>query len=675
MSEKKFINEKFPHFLHGGDYNPEQWIDTKEIWDEDMRLMQEANCNEMSVGIFSWAMLEPKDGEYDFSFMDEILDKIYANGGRVFLATPSGARPHWLGDKYPEVYRVDNFGRRMHFGGRHNHCLTSPEYRRKVREINTRLAQRYSSHPAVIGWHISNEYNGECFCPLCQQAFREYLKKRYDGDINKLNFAYWTTFWSHKYDNFDQIEAPGPMTETSVHGLNIDWRRFISHQTVDFMKEEIKPLKAVDASIPVTTNMMPGVHTTDYSKFAEHLDVVSWDSYPDWHVNPAAQQETAFWHDYFRTLKGRPFMLMESAPGLVNWKPYNKLKRPGVDVLASMQAIAHGSDTVQYFQFRKSRGSAEKFHGAVVDHVGTNQTRVFKEVQKTGARLKALDGDVAGTIVKSDVAIMYDLENRWALDNSQGFQNRDKKYIATAEAYHKSLWKRAISVDVITPKDGLDQYKLVILPMQYMVTGEMLEKIRAYVEGGGTVYATYTLGMVDGTDLCYLGGFPGGVLKDVFGIWNEEIDTLTPEDRGEMTFDGKKYEIVDYSELVHLRGAKALGEYTKEFYAGMPAFTVNEYGKGKAYYQTFRDTGAFKDAALDMILKELDIKGVIPTPPANVTAHARTDGEHEFLFVENYNAEPVDGVKIFGQYEEIETGEKVNGEISLPAYSVRVFKK
>ena len=203
----------------------------------------------------------------------------------------------------------------------------------------------------------------------------------------------------------------------------------------------------------------------------------------------------------------------------------------------------------------------------------------------------------------------------------------------------------------------------------------MLEKIRAYVEGGGTVYATYTLGMVDGTDLCYLGGFPGGVLKDVFGIWNEEIDTLTPEDRGEMTFDGKKYEIVDYSELVHLRGAKALGEYTKEFYAGMPAFTVNEYGKGKAYYQTFRDTGAFKDAALDMILKELDIKGVIPTPPANVTAHARTDGEHEFLFVENYNAEPVDGVKIFGQYEEIETGEKVNGEISLPAYSVRVFKK
>ncbi|MGN1207719.1 MAG: beta-galactosidase, partial [Eubacteriales bacterium] len=240
---KHYANEHFPHLIHGGDYNPEQWVDTPSVWDEDMRLMKLANCNEMTVGIFAWSALEPQEGKYDFSFLDETIDRVYQNDGRVILATPSGARPHWMADKYPEVLRVDGKGQRLHFSARHNHCFTSPVYREKVRAINAQLAKRYGNHPAVIAWHISNEYGGECYCPLCQNAFRDFLRRKYEGDIGKLNHAYWTSFWSHTYDSFDQIEAPSNLGERSIHGLNLDWKRFVTAQTVDFIKNEIQAIR------------------------------------------------------------------------------------------------------------------------------------------------------------------------------------------------------------------------------------------------------------------------------------------------------------------------------------------------------------------------------------------------------------------------------------------------
>lgn len=463
---KVYPCNKFPHFIHGGDYNPEQWIDTKEIWDEDMRLMKLANCNEMSVGIFSWAKLEPREGEYDFSFLDEIIDKIDANGGKVMLATPSGARPRWMAEKYPEVLRVNDQGNREHIRGRHNHCFTSPIYREKVKQMNRQLAIRYGKHPAVIAWHVSNEYSGECRCPLCINAFQEFLRKKFNNDIHALNHAYWTTFWSHTYDNFEQIEPPGPLTENAIHGLNLDWKRFVTHQTRDFLINEVEPLRELTPDLPVTINMLTGC-LNNY-ELATVIDVASWDDYPDWHSKDEAltAQESGFWHDCFRAMKQKPHLLMESTPSNVNWKTHNKLKEPGMDILASIHAIAHGSDSVQYFQWRKGRGSCEKFHGAVVGHDGTEHTRVFRSVQTTGAVLKAID-EVAGTLCDAKVAVIFDWENMWALDNSQGYIRYRKEYYETCYAYHRVFWNRGINCDVISPKADLSRYDLVVAPMLY----------------------------------------------------------------------------------------------------------------------------------------------------------------------------------------------------------------
>lgn len=674
MFQKNYPCPSFPHFIHGADYNPEQWLYDKSVWDEDMRLMKLANCNEMSVGIFSWAKLEPREGEYDFSFLDEIIEKIGLNGGKVILATPSGARPHWLAEKYPEVLRVNAEGVREHFQARHNHCFTSPVYREKVRAINTRLAQRYGNNPTVIAWHISNEYGGECRCPLCTNAFREFLKKKFHGDIAALNHAYWTTFWSHTYDNFDQIEPPGKLTESGTHGLNLDWHRFVTEQTMDFIRNETAPLRAITPHLPVTINKMFEFYDLDYHKVSQVIDFASWDSYPEWHNGDDAliAQKTAFWHDLYRSLKQKPFLLMESTPSLVNWKPYNKPKAPGLDVLSSLQAVAHGSDSVQYFQWRKGRGSSEKFHGAVVGHDGTEHTRVFRSVQTTGSVLKAID-EVAGTMPRSEAAVIFDWENMWALDDCQGYANAGKKYFETCYSYHRLFWERGIDCDIVSPKADLSKYKLVVAPMLYLTDGGTVANLKAYVQQGGALWGTYMMGTVDENDLCYLGGFPGSDLKDVFGLVAEEIDTLYPAERHHAAMEGADHELVDYCEMIHPGTAQVLASYTDGFYAGMAAVTENRYGKGVALYQSCRDSGTLKEALADHLIRSQGLRTNLPAPlPHGLTAHSRTDGTHTYLFVENYSTVPAQ-VALPAPMTDLLTGDTVSG-LSLGAYGYGILR-
>lgn len=671
--KNKPIIPKFPHILHGGDYNPDQWRAAKEIWLEDMRLAGLAHINSLTVGIFSWAALEPEEGRFDFSWLDEVMDLLAKNGIAAVLATPSGARPAWMSFKYPEVLRVNEDRRRILHGGRHNHCYTSPVYRDKVRKINTALAERYKNHPALAVWHLSNEYGGECHCELCQEAFRNWLKLRY-GSLDELNSAWWTAFWSHTYTGWSQIESPSQIGETSVHGLVLDWKRFVTEQTLDFMKAEMEPLKRLTPDVPCTTNMMGLYDGLNYYRLSEALDIASWDNYPTWRSDEGDSDIallTSMVHDMNRRLKdGRPFMLMESSPSTTNWQPVGKLRRPGLHELQSLQAIAHGSDTVQYFQFRKSRGSAEKFHGAVVDHVGTEHTRVFREVAGTGRTLEKLDS-VVGTAKPSDVAIIYDVENRWALDMCQGFKSK-KNYVETLKEHYAPFWKAGISVDIIDSTKELSDYKLVIAPMLYMLRPGIAEKIETFVKNGGTFAATYMTGYVDEHDLCFLGGFPGP-LGHVLGIWCEEIDGLFEEERRSVEWNGAKYQARDFCEIVHPKGAQTIATYCEDFYAGSPAATVNRFGKGEAYFIAARLDEQFQEDFFGMLVRKLGIGGAVKgVLPAGCTAQVRTDGENNYVFVMNFTPDRK-SVDIGIGGKSLVSGADVSGTIELPPWGCDVY--
>jgi len=681
---KKFepISKKFPHFIHGGDYNPDQWLKYPEILEEDIRLMKLSKCNVMTIGVFSWVTLEPEEGKFNFEWLDNIIDKLYKNGIYVLLATPTGARPAWMSFKYPEVLRVSSNLVRNSHGGRHNHCYTSPIYREKTLIINTKLAERYSSHPGVIGWHISNEYGGDCHCPLCQAAFRDWLKNKYKT-LDKLNEAWWTTFWSHTYTDWSQINSPVPNGEEALHGLNLDWKRFVTHQTIDFYKWEIKPIRKVNPNLPITTNFMEMFYGLDYWKFAKEVDIVAWDNYPCWHNEKddvSLASYISMLHDIARSLKaGKPFMLMESTPSLTNWQDISKLKKPGMHMLSSMQAVAHGSDTVQYFQWRKSRGSSEKFHGAVVDHCGHEHTRVFKDVTEVGNTLSKLD-EILGTSVNPDVAIIFDWENWWAIDDAQGPRNCGIKYKETVIEQYKSFWKKGVPVDVINMDCDFSKYKLVVAPMLYMVRPQVSERLENFVKNGGTLVATYWSGIVNENDLCFLGGFPGP-LRKVLGIWSEEIDALTDEEHNSIIFNNSfeikgEFETIELCDLIHPETAETLAVYGDDFYKGRAAVTVNKFGEGKAYYIASRTKEDFNDTFYSFLINNLNLKHAINTDlPYGVTAQIRTDGKNSYIFLMNFNNEEKKIQTCDCIYYDLISKEKIDKVVTLAPYGVAILRK
>ncbi|MGN0182366.1 MAG: beta-galactosidase [Candidatus Ornithomonoglobus sp.] len=616
---------------YGGDYNPEQWINYPGIWDEDIRLMKLAKINCVTLGVFSWSSIEKQEGVFDFSWLDTIIDKLYKNGVYIILATPSGARPPWLAQKYPEVLRVREDRIRHLFGKRHNHCLTSPVYREKTAIIDEKLSERYGRHPAVILWHISNEFSGECHCPRCQEKFREWLKNKYHNNINELNHAWWSTFWSHTYTDWSQIESPSSIGEGIVHAHNIDWKRFASDMTIDFYRNEVKAVKKYSC-LPVTANFMD-FEDLDYYKFSKYTDIVSWDNYQRWHNNKQSLIDTAmytsFLHDMFRCMKQKPFLMIESTPSLVNWHEVNKLKATGLNTLASIQAVAHGSEGVMYFQIRKSRGASEKFHGAVIDHNGNENTRVFSEVMRIG-NILAENPNIKGSYTKSDAAVLYEFENTWAVNDLYGLK-KERGYRDTCIEHYSAMRKYGVNVDVIGKEADFSHYKVICAPMLYMMSKETADKIRSYVADGGIYIATYLTAYVNETDLCYLGGFPGN-LKDVFGIWNEEIDSLYDENA--VIANGEEYRVKDFCERIHPdNDTEVLGTYKSDFYAGEPAITRHNYGNGTSYYIAARTEPDYLKKLYSNIFSDNNIMPIIEDFDDEISVAKRGDS----IFIMNFS--------------------------------------
>jgi beta-galactosidase len=643
----------FAHLLHGGDWNPDQWLHEPQVVAEDFRLMREAGCNTFSIGIFAWSQLEPQEGRYAFEWLDGVMDGLAKNGLRAFLATPSGAKPRWMSEKYPEVRRIDATGRRLPHGDRHNHCFTSPVYREKTRAIDTRLAERYGRHPALAGWHISNEFNGSCYCELCLAAFREWLKARH---------------------------------------VTLD--RFVTHQTVDFMKNEAAPLKAATPDLPVTTNMMGTFSGLDYRRFAGVCDRMAWDSYPHLHGEASWKQVPglSFVHDLYRSMKGGlPFILMESTPSQTNWFHTPALKRPGQHRQEMLHAIGHGADSAMYFQWRKGQGGFEKFHGAVVDHEGGSGSRVFRDVASLGAELQRLDA-VVGTTVRPEVAVVHDWEIRWALNRAQGprqgrgdwFNWFDKEYLTTCVDHYRPFWKLGVPVDVVESTQPFDRYRLLVAPMVFLLQPGVGDRLRAFVTGGGTLVLTYLSGVQDERGLVFRGGWPGGGLRELAGVWVEEIDSLYPSPAQRIVmkagnplgFAGE-HAVREYCELVHAEKATVLASYANDFYAGRPCLTVNAVGSGRVYYLAARPAEeAFHDAFARSLVRDLKIARCLDAAlPEGVSVQKRAGGGRTFLFVHNFKAVEQALELPGGRFADVIAGKDVSGRLVLSPYGSFVLER
>ncbi len=640
-----------PFLLHGGDYNPEQWLDAPEILEKDLEYFEKTGINTVTLGIFSWAALEPEEGCFQMQWLEDVISRVWDRGIHVILATPSGARPKWLADRYPEVLRTDASRRRALFGGRHNHCYTSPIYREKVRRIDQELARRFGSHPAVLLWHVSNEYGGECHCPLCQERFRGWLKERY-GTIERLNHQWNTAFWSHTYQDFSQVESPSPLGEHALHGLNLDWKRFVTHCTADFLDWEVKALREGGSRLPVTANFMYDYTGLNYGKFRSSLDVVSWDNYPTWHKGPEADTaaDCGFQHDRMRSLLGRPFLLMESSPSSTNWQPVSKLRKPGILELASLQAVAHGSDSVLYFQLRQSRGASEKFHGAVIDHYGGPDTRILKETAQVGQALSRLR-EVAGSPVPKQTAILWDMESRWAMEDAQGPRNQGLPHKETAMGMYRALRSLGLSVDILDMEDSLEGYRLIAAPMQYLFREGIQQKLEAFVREGGVLVMTFWSGVVDENDLCFLGPTPGG-LTDVLGLRFCEIDGLydwesnrmvpvspAGEEPGGVSF-AHSYRCSQLCERILPSSARTVMTYGEDFYAGEPVLTCNAWGKGQAWYLAAAAEPDFYRDFFTQLAAPLFPERPVSDLPEGVEACLRENDAYQYLFLQNFHREP-----------------------------------
>lgn len=673
------INEKLPKIWYGGDYNPEQW--GPEIWQEDERMFKLAGIDVATINVFSWALNQPSEDEYSFDWLDEQMDRLYKSGTYVCLATSTGAHPAWMARKYPDVRRVNKQGRKQEFGGRHNSCPNSPNYRRFAAEIAGRLAERYKDHPALAVWHVSNEFSGYCYCERCAAKFREWLKDKY-GNLDALNRAWNTRFWGHTFYDWEEIVLPSELSEEWGHnksnfqGISLDYRRFMSQSVLEAYKLEYEAIKRHTPDVPVTTNLMGFYPELDYFEWAKYMDVVSWDNYP---ALDTPVSMTAMAHDLMRGLKsGQPFMLMEQTPSQQNWQPYNSLKRPGVMRLWSYQAVARGADTVMFFQLRRSYGACEKYHGAVIEHVGHEHTRVFRECAELGAELAKLGDTLLDARSNAKVGIVYDWENRWATELTSG-PTVALDYVHEVHKYYDALFELNIQADMIGVEEDFSKYDIVIAPVMYMVKAGFAPKVEAFVQSGGTFVTTFFSGIVNENDLVTLGGYPGE-LRKVLGIWAEEIDALFPDQRNEIVMKqpwgelAGSYECGLLCDLIHAEGAEVLAEYGKDFYKQTPVLTLNRFGSGKAYYVASSPDKDFMKGFLANLCEEKGIKPQLDAPHGVETSIRVKDGQ-SFLFVLNHNEEAAEVDLGAVSRKELLTEQTLTGKASLPGRGVWILQQ
>ncbi|MGW7258811.1 beta-galactosidase [Streptomyces sp. NPDC054834] len=658
----------------GGDYNPEQWPES--VWLEDVRLMREAGVTMVSAGIFSWALLEPSPGEYDFGWLDRILDLLHEGGIRVDLGTPTVVPPAWFYRAHPEALPVTAEGVRHEFGSRGAICHSNADYRAAAANITTRLAERYGDHPALAMWHVHNEYGvpvSACYCDSCAAHFRRWLTDTY-GDVDAVNEAWGTAFWGQHYTGLDQINPPRATPTVGNPGQSLDYKRFADATIRENFRTERDILHRLSPGIPVTTNFMTALSqcdSMDYWAWGREVDLVTNDHYlitdgRRTHVNLAMAA------DLTRSVAGgAPWLLLEHSTSGVNWQPRNPAKAPGQMARNSLAHVARGSEGAMFFQWRQSRRGAEKFHSAMLPHGGT-ETRVWREVVELGASIDSLS-QIRGTRTRADVAVLWDWQSWWA-QNLQWRPSEDHDPRERADSFYAALYDRHLTVDFAHPEADLSGYPLVVVPALYLMTEAAGNNIKEYVENGGTLVVSYFSGIVDEHDAVHDGAYPGP-LRDVLGLTVEEFSPLLENQRVRISGpDANELTGDVWTEFVVPRGAETVWTYADGLTAGRPAVTRHRLGQGTAWYVSTRlDTHG-----LDEVLARAAADARI-TPradlPRDVEVVRRTDesGTRTFLFAINHTATDAK-VPLDTPGTELLTGERAAGRLAVPAGSVRVVR-
>ncbi|MDX3517877.1 beta-galactosidase [Streptomyces scabiei] len=628
------FHRRLPGVVYGGDYNPEQW--PREVWQEDVRLMRDAGVRLVSLGVFSWSVLEPADGRFDFSWLDEIMDLLWANGIHVNLATPNAAPPPWLATDFPEILSTDRQGVRHGIGSRGHLCPSSLVYHHRSRRIARALAERYGTHPALAMWHIGNEYHSDCFCDLCDDRFRTWLRQRY-GTLDELNRRWGTAFWSQRYSDWAQVHLPRPVRGWVNPSRELDFSRFTSDLLLELVVRERELLHEITPDVPATTNFF-GCRLTDSRRWAKELDVVAFDCYPD-PGKPHSMAVAAFQYDLMRSLgEGRPWMLMEQAAGAVSQWQTNQVKQPGRMRLGSYQAVAHGSDAVMFFQWRASRQGQEKFHSAMLPHGGV-KTRTWQEVKLLGNELRALD-EVATARTDARVAIVWDWQNWWAVEGCAHPDNTFD-YRDTVARHHRALWNSQVAVDVVTLDDDLSPYRVLVVPNQYLMTDRHSAAVRRFVEDGGHLVVSYFSGIVDEDDRIVEGGYPGA-LRGVIGAHVQEFSPLpagaSVPIRGTAdpsAPDGSYGTASAWQDDLETETARPLAVYDQGHLSGKAAVIEHQIGLGRAVYVGTR----LDDDALETLVRQvLDRAAVRPVhaAPRGVEVTERRTDTCVYLFLLNH---------------------------------------
>ncbi|MFD7982329.1 beta-galactosidase [Kitasatospora indigofera] len=612
----------------GGDYNPEQW--DEETWKEDDELMRRARVNLVTVGVFSWALLEPDEGRYEFDWLDAQLERLHANGVRVDLATPTASPPPWFTLAHPEAMPVTADGTRLTHGSRDTYCLAAPAYRRAAARIAGALAERYGDHPAVAMWHIHNEYATVCHCEQSAAAFRVWLRARH-GTLDALNEAWGTAFWSQHYGSWEQIMPPRATQWHLNPGHTLDFRRFWSDEALAAYREQRDVVRRhIPSTVPVTTNLMlPGYQNLDLWAFGREVDLVGIDHYMD-APGVDGDADTAFGADRARSFGGgKPWLLIEQGTNTVHLPDRVLPKDPGRILRSSLAHIARGSDGALFFQWRQSRAGAEMWHSAMVPHAGPD-TRIFRETAATGEAVAALH-EIAGSTVTAAVAVLHDADAWWALDTN-GLPSAELDYPATLKRAHRALWDAGVTTDFAHPESDLSRYRLVLAPSLYLVSDAGAASLRRYVEGGGTLLVQYFSGVVDEHHRVRTGGYPGA-LREVLGIRGEEHRPLAAG-AGVALSDGSTGRV--WSELLRTEGAETVTSYAAGPLAGAPAVTRHRFGAGTGWYlSTGLDEGAYR-ALVARILEECGVTAEVAGLPPGVEAVRRRSADgRSWLFVIN----------------------------------------